>query len=258
MFRPTSSLTDCEIAWLRGLLRPRPMFRLYFEAALEALAEGLDNRSYLLGEARRGMAFSMAFDAVTVRTTVGELCGGELREVAEVPGRAELHVEPEHLEAVREACGARIEVVKTLRYYRLCGRPSGDPDPRCRLLGEADFEAAARLFREHYPGTVFSSWMLALPFIGLFEDGELAACGGVHALDRGLGACILGNFLTQPARRGRGLAQAVARTLVLRLIELGYPDCLLGAAAENPAACRAYEAVGFRVLEERPQIELRR
>jgi RimJ/RimL family protein N-acetyltransferase len=226
------------------------MFRLYFEAGLEA------SREFLIGQARRGLAFSIDFDAVTVRTTVGELAAEELDRVAELAGRAELHLEPGHREAILGRLAGRVVSVKTLRYYRTGEAPSGPPDPRCRLLTEADFDEAARLFRDYYPATVFSSWMLELPFAGLFEEGRLAACGGVHAINRQLGACVLGNFLTHPGHRGRGLAQAVARALLGRLAEDGLREFLLGAAEENAAACRAYEAVGFRLLEARPQIEV--
>src|SRR3546814_16474744 len=78
-----------------------------------------------------------------------------------------------------------------------------------------------RVYAAHYPATIFSSWMLAEPFLGLFEDGRLLACGGVTVSNRAMGAANLGNVLTHSGHRGRGLA----RTVVCSLVGIGRASC---------------------------------
>jgi ribosomal protein S18 acetylase RimI-like enzyme len=56
------------------------------------------------------------------------------------------------------------------------------------------------------------------------------------------------------AARGHGLAKAVAATLAHRLADEGVG--ILGATDENPAACRAYEAIGFHCFDRRVQLNL--
>ncbi|HEY9567336.1 MAG TPA: GNAT family N-acetyltransferase, partial [Thalassobaculum sp.] len=70
----------------------------------------------------------------------------------------------------------------------------------------------------------------------------------------GLATVNLGNFLTVPARRGEGLARTVMGTLLATLAGEGIRLATLGATAENRAACRSYEAVGFELLEERAEL----
>jgi GNAT superfamily N-acetyltransferase len=242
--------------WVRRFLACRPQLLLYFEAAVRALGRGLDNRAVLIGRDARGLALSIDFDSVTVRTTAGDLDPDELREVAGVLRRAELHLEPAHLDEVFRHSRRRVEAVRRLRYYRLDSPAGLRFDPRCRRLGPEDLELVAAFFAAHYPATIFSSWMLDEPFIGLFERGALAACGGTVASEASLAACNLGNFLTHPAHRGRGLARAVAASLITELESRGFLTFTLGTFEENVPACRTYEGIGFRVSELRVQVEL--
>jgi ribosomal protein S18 acetylase RimI-like enzyme len=119
-------------------------------------------------------------------------------------------------------------------------------------------ESLQRFYGEFYPGTIFSSWMLEQPFFAIRgeREGEFLASGGVVAAHAGLGSANLGNFLTHPQHRGRGLAQAVTATLLHALEGEGYREFTLGTYEENRPACRVYEAVGFRLLEERIQADI--
>jgi ribosomal protein S18 acetylase RimI-like enzyme len=255
-FVATSALSGSDIADTRRIVAGHPVFALYFETALDALAEGLDNRSVLIGGARRGAILSIDFDWLTIRTTMGALTPAELALAPATDRRAELHLAPAHLAAVRRACGARIEAARTLCYYRLDTSAGLAADPRCRRLGPADLAMVTDFYKAHYPATVFSRWMLEQVFLGLFEGGELLACGGVIARNDRLTAANIGNFLTHPAHRRRGLGRALVAALVGLLASEGVRQFLLGTNADNIGACRAYEAVGFRPIEARPQLDL--
>lgn len=250
---PTTDLDEVRIQAIREFLADRPLFRLYFEAALDACEK---NRSVLIAADGRGLVLSIDFEAVTVRTTIGTLSPPELATAIRTSRRAELHLEAEHLEVARPLLVGRIEAIEDLIYYRLDAPSDAGVDRRCRLLGPGDLERVAAFYREHYRQTVFSAWMLAQPFVGLFEDGRLLACGGVIAWNRALGMANLGNFLTHPDWRGRGLARAVARTLIAHLEGLGIRVFLLGTVASNLAARRVYESLGFRLNDARPQVDV--
>jgi ribosomal protein S18 acetylase RimI-like enzyme len=150
----------------------------------------------------------------------------------------------------------RIGAVRRLRYYLQIGPTGARRDPRCRSLGPGDLGVLQEFYRRYYAGTIFSAWMLDQPFFGIVEDGEIVAAGGVVAWHRELRAANLGNFLTRPDRRGKGLARAITATVLAELEELGFEEFTLGTYEENAAACRAYEAVGFRVLEQRLELDI--
>jgi GNAT superfamily N-acetyltransferase len=255
-FVPTSALSSSGIADIRRIVAGHPVFVLYFETALDALAEGRDNRSVLIGEARQGAILSIDFEGLTIRTSIGALTPAELAQAPTTDRRAELHLAPAHLEPVRRACEARIAASRTLRYYRLDTSAGTTADPRCRRLGPDDLAMVTDFYRRHYPATVFSRWMLEEAFLGLFENGVLLACGGVISRSNRLAAANIGNFLTHPAQRRRGLGRALVGALVGLLAGEGLRQFLLGANADNIGACRAYEAVGFRLIEARPQLDL--
>lgn len=185
---------------------------------------------------------------------IGRLDVDEELSLADVAHEVELHVETGTADRVSMAVGSRVKLREGLRYYRLDGRPSLGVDPRCRRLSSANLNEVSELFESYYPDAVFSTWMLDLPFIGLFEEDALIACGGVIGLAAGI--VNIGNFLTIPHARGRGLARAVAASLTHSLVDVGISISTLGITDGNLAACRAYEAAGFRYFDRRVQLNL--
>jgi ribosomal protein S18 acetylase RimI-like enzyme len=254
---PLAKLTTSELAQLRRLLALHPLFTLYFEAGIDALARGEHNRSVLVGKTGRGLALSIDFSGLTVRTTVGELAEDELMAVIAVAGPAEFHLEFGHLEFALRLLAPRILAEKRLRYYQLKAPTGFAMDPRCRFLTRADERIVASFFRDFYPTTIFSPWMLDQPFMGLLESGRLRSCAGVVVQNHLLGLANLGNFLTHPDWRGMGFAKTVARSLIHKLEEAGLHGFLLATTDDNIPARRVYEALGFCAFEERPQLNIK-
>lgn len=253
-FRPLHELSTPERRLVGDVVGGHPVFRLYWMAGLEAAASGDRSRSVLLGRAGAGAALAIEFDDVTVRTVIGRLDDDELAAVCSLHRRAELHVAPALRSVVLAHCDGRVLADQNIRYY---ARPVGSEpasDPRCRRLAGGDHAMAAGFFRAHHPATIFSRWMLDDTLIGLFEHGELVACGGVIGRHAGLATVNLGNFVTVPARRGEGLARIVMGALLSALAADGIRLATLGATAENRAACRSYEAMGFTMIEERAEL----
>jgi len=98
--------------------------------------------------------------------------------------------------------------------------------------------------------------MLAQHFYGLFEHNELRSCGGVVVSNLKLGSANLGNFLSSPNHRRRGLAGAVASTLIHDLEAEALYTFVLATTEENVPARRTYERLGFHVVETRPQVDV--
>jgi RimJ/RimL family protein N-acetyltransferase len=275
----TSSLDANGIAHARARLGDHPMHRFYFESALEALSDGIDNRMHHLSPAG-GIVQAIAFDDKLALSTHGPLDADDLALIAAVPNEMELHVQASQRAALEARLGPRVARVRELKYYRRLSDqmaiqdPAEAPDPRCRRLGEADYGLVRAFLREHYDGTVLSDWMNAWPFVGCFDDEALVCVAGVVAGARpgpgarpgagagaGAGAAsrrtaIVGNLFTDPAGRGRGVATAAVRALIGVLVEEGYRNLLLATTEDNVAAWRIAEALGFELIERRVQIDV--
>jgi ribosomal protein S18 acetylase RimI-like enzyme len=252
--KPFAALTAAELETLVGLTRAHPIFRVYVFDARAATLGGATNRTAMLGRDRAGAVLGIAFERMEVRTIVGSLSRVEEDIAANLPHGGELHVDRLAAERIRDRLGDRVFAAHELKYYALARRPADAPDPRCAPLGKERLKMLKEFFAAHYPQTIFSPWMLERLFLGVVEHGELVACGGVVAAAEGI--ANVGNFLTAPTARRRGLCRAIAGTLVHRLIDQGMSQVTLGTTDDNKAAWMAYEAAGFRCFDRQAQLDL--
>ena len=74
---------------------------------------------------------------------------------------------------------------------------------------------------------------------------ELVCVAGVHVWSPTWRVAALGNVATLPAARGTGLATAACARLCRMLLEDGIDTISLNVRADNAAAIRAYEKLGF-------------
>jgi GNAT superfamily N-acetyltransferase len=83
-------------------------------------------------------------------------------------------------------------------------------------------------------------------------EGGLADTGGLAALLaetlQRSGAAHLNDVATHPERRGRSLAKALCAQVTVDALAAGRPAVTLGMYAENDAARRVYDALGFRCV----------
>ena len=258
VFKKTSELNTDEKNWVAQFLEDRAPYNLYFSAAFEALEKGLDNREFLISHSFEGVALMITFDSLKVVTLVGKFLERELKRLSEMSGRIELHIDAGHARSLLPLFKERLTRTEALKYYRMDKYyPYVAELEGARLLTPEDFEIAKDFFEKHYPGTIFSQWMLEMPFAGLFVDGELVATGGTVAIDKRLKSCNIGNFLTSPQHRGKRYCQKVAKFLVNHLFEQGIVTYTLGTTEENVAAWRAYESIGFKLIDRRIELEAR-
>jgi ribosomal protein S18 acetylase RimI-like enzyme len=132
-------------------------------------------------------------------------------------------------------------------------------DDRAEWLGPGAVAEVVAL-REH-GGDASAFFLPSLLDTGLYAgvrvDGALAAVAGVHVVSEQRGVAAIGNVLTHPAHRRRGLARALTATVARRLLER-VPVVGLNVGTANDGARRLYEALGFIPLLTYEEAELRR
>lgn len=124
-----------------------------------------------------------------------------------------------------------------------------------RRLGRDDLDDLLALYEAGYPGNWFDPRMLeTAEYFGWGEARALRAAAGVHVFSPEYGVAALGNIVTHPEHRGRGLATrvtaALCRSLVARSATVG-----LNVKADNAVALLCYERLGFEVVGEYGEYE---
>ena len=113
-------------------------------------------------------------------------------------------------------------------------------------LGPGDRAEVEEFYRLAYPGTWFTSRMLATGrYVGIRRDGVLACVAGVHVFSPTWRVAALGNVATLPELRRHGLAQRACATLCHLLFDDGVETIALNVRVDNSAAIAAYERLGF-------------
>jgi len=260
-FRPLSALTAEERDWIASFLRGDNTLALYFDTAIEDLARGVENRLILIGREKRGLILGIAFAGLEVFSVVGRLDDAELAIACTRPMPAELHVTAETADRLRPKIGTRLVAEHAMRIETCTiGTRAPDPqrafDPLCRIMSRDDAERLTAFYQAHNPRNVFSPWMLEHSFIAVVEQGEIIAGAGVLALSHRLDRALIGNFLTRPDQRGRGLARRVGESLLAELARNGIGHAALVTTDANSAARRVYHGLGFALAEARVELDL--
>ena len=114
------------------------------------------------------------------------------------------------------------------------------------LLSSADLAEVERFYADAYPGTWFQARMLETGrYVGIRRDARLVCVAGVHVWSPTWRVAALGNVATVPELRGSGLATAACARLCRLLLDDGIDVISLNVRADNAAAVRAYEKLGF-------------
>lgn len=125
------------------------------------------------------------------------------------------------------------------------------------LLGPADLSEVEAFYACAYPGTWFQPRMLETDrYVGIRRGGELACVAGVHVVSPAYRVAALGNVATLPDARGSGLATAACARLCRLLLDDGIDVISLNVRADNTAALRAYEKLGFAHAADYVEVSL--
>jgi RimJ/RimL family protein N-acetyltransferase len=255
-FRPLSAISAEDRLWITDFLATDATLALYFDTAMEDLARGVDNRLILIGRKRRGLILGIAFARLEAFSIIGTLDDDELATSYARPMPAELHATPEIAARLRPRLAARLATEHAMR-IEICTIGTRTPDSLCRELTPGHADRLTAFYNTHNPRNVFSPFMLEHPFIALMEQDEIVAGAGVLALSRRLRWALIGNFLTRPDRRGRGLASRVGESLLAALGRNGISHVALVTTDDNAAARRVYAGLGFALVEARVELDLK-
>jgi ribosomal protein S18 acetylase RimI-like enzyme len=179
-----------------------------------------------------------------------------LGEVAPVlPARLQAHLSP-GLEAALAGVfrvvsgGSHLKMALTDRSRLAAVRADGV------VLGRGDLPELHELYAAAYPGNWFDPRMVDTGrYVGVRDGGRLVAVAGVHVYSPVFGVAAVGNVTTRPGWRGRGLASAVVARLG-GLLAAETEHVTLNVKADNVAAVRLYERLGFSRVADYVEVDL--
>lgn len=122
--------------------------------------------------------------------------------------------------------------------------PGGDDGLEVLTLGEADADEMLALATLTRPGPFRRGTLRLGGFIGVRREGRLIAMAGERMKVDGF--TELSGVCTHPDFRGHGLAGALSRLVVSRILARG-EQAFLHAYADHAATVAFYESLGFRV-----------
>lgn len=185
-----------------------------------------------------------------------------------LPDRLHAHLSP----GLADALAPRLRSSAPVPALRLAlaepARLGAVPDldaPDLIALDLSHQAAAMAFYAEAYPGNWFDRRMLETGcYVGLLEDGSLAAVAGVHVYSPTTRVAALGNVATHPRARRRGYGRRVTARLCRDLCAT--VDVIgLNVYEANTAAIALYTDLGFapvaryeeRWLEVEPSLDRR-
>lgn len=125
------------------------------------------------------------------------------------------------------------------------------------ILSDGDFEALETLYQAAYPRHWFYRSMLENgPYVGIRDQsGAMISAGGTHVYSPQYGVAALGNIVTHPDFRGKGLGKSVSAKLCQLLIK-EVDTVGLNVHAENKSALTLYQALQFKAIADYSEITL--
>lgn len=118
-------------------------------------------------------------------------------------------------------------------------------------LDHSHVAALISFYAEAYRDSYFDQRMLDTgKCFGYFENNQIVAAAGVHVYSVAYDVAVLGNIATLPKERGRGLGTLITAHLVSELVEESSGCICLNVKADNMAAIRCYEKLGFVTVHE--------
>lgn len=165
-----------------------------------------------------------------------------------LPHRFHFHVVEGCMDIVHKALEPR-EYKRMFRmglersHYRRSSRDLGGVS--VTRLGHRDTAAIMALYN-HYPDNFFEPYQLETGYyFGVRDNGlGLVSIAGVHVVSEEHDVAVIGNFVTHPAARGRGLATACTGTLLDELFD-HVSFVALNVQEDNAPAIRMYRNFGF-------------
>lgn len=174
--------------------------------------------------------------------------------IHELPQRAHVHMSTDHLAVLDQRFTldrVRPMVRMGLFASRLAPAASGEEalPPGYRAVERLSHRDTGDIIElsHHYPDSFFEPHQLSTGhYYGVrTEAGALVALAGVHIVSRTDRLAAIGNVVTHPEHRGRGLSTRTTRHLCRELAREGIELLALNVERRNTSAMRVYEKLGF-------------
>jgi ribosomal protein S18 acetylase RimI-like enzyme len=171
---------------------------------------------------------------------------GLIRRVKlQLPDKLNVHLSPNLVQAF-----SRDNIIEDHGlYYRmiLTKQPEIITDNNIRRLDLSDLKRLEDLYADSYPENWFDSRMLETgKYFGYFIGNTLAGVAGIHVYSAEYRIAALGNIVTRKEFRGNKIAYMLTSALCIDL-KSTVDTIGLNVKADNAAAIRAYENVGFSI-----------
>ncbi|MGM0575661.1 MAG: GNAT family N-acetyltransferase [Myxococcota bacterium] len=197
-------------------------------------------------------AVLMVYDGLSMPVMITWGQGGAMERIvqafhAQLPGRALTHLQPHHVAAIDQYFGTE-GLVPMLRmgltedaFEEVLEGPWEIEPLNHRHTGEI-----VELQR-FYPDNFFEPTQIGYGhYYGVHQDDMLVSVAGVHVFSREVRVGVLGNIVTHPDYRGRGLSTACTSHLCRKLFDEGVEIVALNVKRQNRSAVSVYEKLGFR------------
>ncbi|MBI2774173.1 MAG: GNAT family N-acetyltransferase, partial [Chloroflexi bacterium] len=115
---------------------------------------------------------------------------------------------------------------------------------RVKRLGPDDLEAMVDLYGEASRSYFTTARLEREIYFGVRVDGRIASAAGTHVRSLEAGIAALGNVLTRPAYRGKGMATSVTSAVTSAALE-EHRDVVLNVRDQNLPAIAVYERLGY-------------
>ncbi len=178
---------------------------------------------------------------------------------AQMPERATGHFVTAHRDAVLTAFDEPepLRPMSRMVLHREVFVDQSLAGPDVVQLGHADTADIMALYA-HWPDNFFEPFQLESGlYFGVRSDRGLAAIAGIHNLSCTYDVATIGNLVTHPDHRGKGLGTAVTARLLAATFQ-HVSRVTLDVAPENAPAVRTYRRFGFAHAAEFFEGELHR
>ncbi len=174
--------------------------------------------------------------------------------INELPQRGHVHMSPDHLAVLDKYF--TLERLRPMVRMGMRASQLVEPSPggESRLPGYGPVERLSHRdtgdiieLSQHYPDSFFEPQQLSSGhYYGIrSEAGILVAVAGVHIVSRSDRLAALGNIVTHPDHRGRGISTRTTAHLCRELASEGIELFALNVERRNTSAMRVYEKLGF-------------
>jgi ribosomal protein S18 acetylase RimI-like enzyme len=175
----------------------------------------------------------------------------------ELPSRVYAHLSPGLLDALAPRLAAEAPPVEHRKLGLVDASKLDGASDGVAQLGPEDVDVVLAFYDDAYPGTWFEPRMLETRrYVGIRDGGRLVCVAGVHVWSPTWRVAALGNVATAPEARGRGLATAACSELCRTLLDDGIDTIALNVRADNAAAIRSYEKLGFEHAADYVEVPL--